>query len=55
MVDNKREHQLLALLYKVEELLLELRAGGEESKDYKDLTRIIVNLENYLKDQQNMM
>ena len=55
MVDNKREHQLLSLLYKVEELLMELRAGGKESEDYKDLTKIIVNLENYLKDQQNMM
>ena len=54
-MSKKKEHQLLALLYKVEELILELRAGGKESKDYKDLTRIIVNLENYLKDQQDMM
>jgi len=55
MVDNKKEHQLLALLYKVEELLLELRVGGKESKDHQDLIRIIVNLENYLKDQQSIM
>jgi len=52
---NKKEHQLLALLYKAEELLLELISGGKESKDYKDLVRIIVNLETYLKDQQNLM
>jgi len=55
MVDNKREHQLLALLYKVEELILELRAGGKDSQDYKDLVKIILNLENHLKDQNNMM
>ena len=52
---NQKEQQLLALLYKVEELLMELRSGGKESQDYKDLVRIIVNLENHLKDQQNMM
>lgn len=52
---NKKEHQLLALLYKAEELLLELRSGGEESQDYKDLVKIIVNLENHLKDQQDIM
>ena len=54
-MENRKEHQLLALLYKVEELLMELRSGGKESQDYKDLVRIIVNLENHLKDQQNMM
>ncbi len=54
-MENKREHQLLALLYKVEELLIELRAGGKESEDYKDLVKIIVNLENYLKDQQTII
>jgi hypothetical protein len=52
---TRKEHQLLALLYKVEELLMELRSGGKESEDYKDLVRIIVNLETYLKDQQNLM
>jgi len=52
---NRKEHKLLALLYKVEELLMELRSGGKESQDYKDLVRIIVNLETYLKDQQNLM
>ena len=36
---NEKEHQLLAHLYKVEELLLELRSGGKDSKDYKDLTK----------------
>lgn len=55
MRSNDREHQLLALLYKVEELLMELRAGGKDSKDYKDLTRIISNLENYLQDEQDML
>lgn len=50
-----KEHQLLAHLYKVEELLLELMSGGKDSEDYKDLVRIIVNLENYLKGQQNIM
>lgn len=54
-MSKKKEHQLLALLYKVEELILELRAGGKESKDYKDLVRIILNLENYLKNQQDIM
>ena len=54
-MENRKEHQLLALLYKVEELLMELRSGGKESQDYKDLVRIILNLENHLKDQQNMM
>lgn len=52
---NKREHQLLALLYKVEELLMELRAGGKDSQDYKDLVRIITNLENYLQDEQDLI
>lgn len=52
---KRKEHQLLALLYKVEELLMELRSGGKESQDYKDLVRIIVNLENHLKDQQDIM
>lgn len=54
-MSKKKEHQLLALLYKVEELILELRTGGKESKDYKDLVRIILNLENYLKNQQDIM
>ena len=53
--ENKKEHQLLAHLYKVEELLLELRSGGKESQDYKDLEKIIVNLKNYLRDKQNIM
>lgn len=52
---NNREHQLLALLYRVEELLVELRAGGKDSQDYKDLTRIIKNLENYLQDEQDIL
>lgn len=50
---NSRECQLLALLYRVEELLIELRDGGKDSQDYKDLTRIIKNLENYLVDQRD--
>ena len=52
---NHREHQLLALLYRVEELLIELRAGGKDSQDYKDLVRIITNLERYLIDEQDML
>ena len=51
--NNSRECQLLALLYRVEELLIELRDGGKDSQDYKDLTRIIKNLENYLVDQRD--
>lgn len=51
--NNSRECQLLALLYRVEELLIELRDGGKDSQDYKDLTRIIKNLENYLIDQRD--
>ena len=54
-MENRKEHQLLALLYKVEELLMELRSGGKESQDYKYLVRIIVNLENHIKDQQDIM
>ena len=54
-MENRKEHQLLALLYKVEELLMELRSGGKESQDYIDLVRIIVNLENHIKDQQDIM
>ena len=50
---NHREHQLLALLYRVEELLVELKDGGKETQDYKDLTRIIKNLEDYLQDEQD--
>lgn len=52
---NQREHQLLALLYRVEELLVELKDGGKESQDYKDLSRIIKNLENYLQDEQGII
>ena len=55
MVDNKREHQLLALLYKVEELILELNVIGKESEDYKTLNNIIVRLENHLKNQQDIL
>lgn len=51
--NNSSECQLLALLYRVEELLIELRDGGKDSHDYKDLTRIIKNLENYLVDQRD--
>ena len=51
--NNSRECQLLALLYRVEELLIELRDGGKDSQDYKELIRIIKNLENYLVDQRD--
>jgi hypothetical protein len=51
--NNSRECQLLALLYRVEELLIELRDGGKDSQDYKELSRIIKNLENYLVDQRD--
>ena len=51
---NQREHQLIALLYRVEELLAELRAGGKDSEDYKRLTIIIKNLETYLQDNQDL-
>lgn len=52
---NQKEQQLLALLYKVEELLTELILGGKESQDYKDLVRIILNLENHLNNRQDIM
>ncbi len=52
---NQKEHQLLALLYRVEELLLELRDGGENSDDYKKLTVIIKNLESHLQDNQDLL
>lgn len=55
MDKNKKEIKLLALLYKVEELLVELKDGGEESQDYKDLSRIIKNLEDYLQGEQDVM
>jgi hypothetical protein len=54
MMKNQREHELMALLYRVEELLVELRAGGKDSEDYKRLTRIINNLESYLQDEQDL-
>lgn len=54
-MNKDREHQLLAHLYKVEELLLELRAGGKDSQDYKDLVRIITNLESHLQDNQDIL
>jgi len=54
MVNNDKECQLLSLLYRVDELLLELKDGGSESQDYKDLTRIINNLEIHLSEQQDL-
>lgn len=53
--EHSRECQLLALLYRVEELLIELKDGGSESQDYKDLERIIKNLENHLSNSQDLM
>lgn len=52
-MENK-EHQLLALLYRVEELLLELMVSGSESEDYKKLQDIIINLEKHLSDEQDL-
>ena len=52
---NQKEHQLMALLYKVEELLVELRTGGKDSKDYERLSIIIKNLEDYLQDEQDLI
>jgi hypothetical protein len=51
---NQKEHQLLALLYRVEELLLELRVGSKESDDYKSLENIIKNLENHIQNNQDL-
>lgn len=50
---NTKEHQLLALLYRVEELLLELKST--DSEDYKNLVKIIINLEKKLTDKQDLM
>ena len=55
MSSQNREHQLLALLYKVEELLLELRSGGKDSDDYKKLSVIIKNLETNLQNNQDLL
>jgi len=55
MGNDNREHQLLALLYRVEELLLELRVGGKDSKDYKNLIIIINNLENHIQNNQDIL
>ena len=55
MEKNNKEHQLLALLYRVEELLLELRVGGKDSEDYKNLVVIINNLEDYLQNNQDIL
>ena len=46
---NYREIQLLALLYKVEELMLELQVGGRR---YNDLVRIIAKLKKELEDNE---
>ncbi len=43
--NNYREIRLLALLYKVEELMLELQVGG---KEYNDLVGVIVKLKKEL-------
>jgi len=53
-MEINKEHQLLALLYKVEELLSELRLGGKDSLDYKRLQAIIINLEKHLGDEQDL-
>ena len=54
MENNDKECQLLSLLYRVDELLLELKDGGSESQDYKDLSMIINNLEIHLSEQQDL-
>ena len=53
-MELNKEHQLLALLYKVEELIAELRVGGKDSLDYKRLGAIIINLEKHLGDKQDL-
>ena len=55
MSKNNREHQLLALLYRVEELLLELRVGGKDSEDYKNPVVIINDLEDHLQNNQDII
>lgn len=55
MINHSKENQLLALLYRVEELLLELRVGGKESDDFKKLSVIIKNLETYLQNNQDLL
>lgn len=54
-MEINKEHQLLALLYRVEELLAELRLGGKDSLDYKRLQAIIINLEKHLSDEQDLI
>jgi hypothetical protein len=54
-MNDNREHQLLVLLYRVEELLLELRVGGKDSEDYKKLLVIINNLEDHIQDNQDIL
>lgn len=55
MINQSKEHQLLALLYRVEELLLELRSGGNESDDFKKLSVIIKNLETHLQNNKDIL
>jgi len=55
MNNQSKEHQLMALLYRVEELLLELRSGGKESDDFKKLSVIIKNLETHLQNNQDLL
>lgn len=52
---DQKEHQLLTLLYSAEDLLVELRDGGEDSDDYKRLSIIIKNLETYLQFKQDIL
>jgi hypothetical protein len=52
---GQKEHQLLTLLYSVEELLVELRDGGEDSDDYNRLSIIIKNLETHLQFKQDIL
>lgn len=50
---KNKEHQLLALLYRVEELLLEIKTGSNYNEDYEDLEKIIINLEKRLSTEED--
>tara|TARA_B100000927_G_scaffold90875_1_gene73531 strand:- start:269 stop:457 length:189 start_codon:yes stop_codon:yes gene_type:complete len=55
MESNSRECELLSLLYRSEELLLEIMDGCKDNQDYMYLSIIIKNLEDKISQQQDLI
>jgi hypothetical protein len=52
MMEKNKEHQLLALLYKLEELIYELEVHNESDIDLKKLDIIIDKLQLFLQKKE---